>query len=356
MSGYVPDPTDATQPTDPIIAETAAAEFRALKGRVNNIVSGNTTGFGIRNILLNGAFDINQEFSTNLVIPTVTQYVTDQWELTTSTASILSFQMVGTPPPGYRIAAKLAVNVQRPTPAAAEAYLFAQPIEGFRMSQLQYGTASARGSTLLFWAQSSQLGTYNVTIRNNTAAPTRSYVATFTISAINTWTRYAISIPGDTLVSSTNWPPNGTGSDASVIFDFGSGSNFQTTTPNQWVAGNFVRSSTAAKFVTNPVGNVFLLGGLEWKDGTWTTNSTPERIPLELTQLMCQRYLNIITIAVLNGQNGFTWYSFPTVMRVAQPTITGGGAGFTLASGGNVALACFQTTSATQTLKLDARL
>lgn len=35
MPGYIPNPTDATQPTDAISAETAQAEFRALKARVN---------------------------------------------------------------------------------------------------------------------------------------------------------------------------------------------------------------------------------------------------------------------------------------------------------------------------------
>lgn len=37
---YVPDPTDATQPTDAIIAETAQAEFRALKAYIQTLVLG----------------------------------------------------------------------------------------------------------------------------------------------------------------------------------------------------------------------------------------------------------------------------------------------------------------------------
>lgn len=39
---YLPDPADATQPTGDVKASTAAAEFRALKGRVNTITLGNT--------------------------------------------------------------------------------------------------------------------------------------------------------------------------------------------------------------------------------------------------------------------------------------------------------------------------
>lgn len=39
---YIPDPVDATQPTGDVKASTAAAEFRALKGRTNALAVGNT--------------------------------------------------------------------------------------------------------------------------------------------------------------------------------------------------------------------------------------------------------------------------------------------------------------------------
>lgn len=44
---YIPNPDDATNPTDAIFAETAQAEFRALKGKVNNIATagGNKSTF-----------------------------------------------------------------------------------------------------------------------------------------------------------------------------------------------------------------------------------------------------------------------------------------------------------------------
>lgn len=42
---YVPNPTDVTQPVESVLAETAAAEFRALKAYVQTIVS--TGGIGV---------------------------------------------------------------------------------------------------------------------------------------------------------------------------------------------------------------------------------------------------------------------------------------------------------------------
>lgn len=37
---YIPDPTDASQPTEDVKARTAAAEFRAIKAYLNGIVAG----------------------------------------------------------------------------------------------------------------------------------------------------------------------------------------------------------------------------------------------------------------------------------------------------------------------------
>lgn len=36
---YIPDPTDASQPTGDVKAQTAAAEFRAIKAYLNGIVA-----------------------------------------------------------------------------------------------------------------------------------------------------------------------------------------------------------------------------------------------------------------------------------------------------------------------------
>lgn len=41
---YIPDPTDASQPVESVLAETAAAEFRALKAYVQSIVAGGGPG------------------------------------------------------------------------------------------------------------------------------------------------------------------------------------------------------------------------------------------------------------------------------------------------------------------------
>lgn len=51
---YIPNPDDATQPTGNVVAQTAAAEFRALKGKVNGIQAATGTKIPVRQSVLAG--------------------------------------------------------------------------------------------------------------------------------------------------------------------------------------------------------------------------------------------------------------------------------------------------------------
>ena len=56
MSGYVPNPYDPTNPTDATIAETAQAEFRALKTAF--IAGGLPNGWS--NLVINGRMEVDR--------------------------------------------------------------------------------------------------------------------------------------------------------------------------------------------------------------------------------------------------------------------------------------------------------
>ena len=51
---YTPDPTDASQPTGDVYAATAAPEFRALKGRVNDLAAGTGVQYTVGGSPLSG--------------------------------------------------------------------------------------------------------------------------------------------------------------------------------------------------------------------------------------------------------------------------------------------------------------
>ena len=69
---------------------------------------------------------------------------------------------------------------------------------------------------------------------------------------------------------------------------------------------------------------------------------------------LCQRYFQSLFV-VVNPVATFYTVSFPVEMR-ENPTITGGGAGFTNNSPNNKTLGVYQTTRAGQTLSLDAEM
>ena len=58
-------------------------------------------------------------------------------------------------------------------------------IEGFNIADFAWGTANAATVTLSFWVKASIAGTYSAFAINS--SEDRSYVATFTVSATNTW-------------------------------------------------------------------------------------------------------------------------------------------------------------------------
>ncbi|RPI60267.1 MAG: hypothetical protein EHM48_07515 [Planctomycetaceae bacterium] len=79
-----------------------------------------------------------------------------------------------------------------------------------------------------------------------------------------------------------------------------------------------------------------------------------DRAPHGEELALCQRYFQSLFV-VVNTLTTFYTVSFPVEM-FANPTITGGGAGFTNNSPNNKTLGVYQTTRAGQTLSLEAEL
>jgi hypothetical protein len=167
-------------------------------------------------------------------------------------------------------------------------------IEGFNVSDLGFGSASAGSVTISFWVRASISGTYCVALLNAGYAGTRrSYIAEYSISATNTWEKKTLTISGDT--SGTWATDNGQG--IQLWFDFGSGSDYQGTKDN-WSNGAKWRTSNQTNLVgTN--GATFYITGVQLEAGSTATEF--ERRPYGTELALCQRYYYRIT-----GSNG--WY------------------------------------------------
>lgn len=193
-------------------------------------------------------------------------------------------------------------------------------IEGVDTTDLAWGTSAAKPITIRFGVRSSVSGTYAVAIRNGT--PSRSYVATYTISPseVNTDVVRFITIPGET---TGEW---GKGSFRGILFDFVlmCGTTFQRPSAG-WNEGNYVSLAGAVNLFANS-GSTFELFDVGVYEGTIAPAfelPTYEE-DLRIAQRYWQRMLLVVPITPSPGDvNNYLLGSWllPERMRTS-PTIT----------------------------------
>ena len=296
---------------------------RELAELATSYDSGGLLGF--RNRIINGDCRIDQRNAGASVTPN-NSYTLDRWAgVNTQTSKFTVQQDAGavTPPAGFTdylgVTSSSAYSV-----LTGDTFLIKQPIEGFNISDLAWGTASASAVTLSFWVRSSLTGTFGGAVANSAA--NRSYVFSYTISSANTWEQKTVTIAGDT--TGTWLTTNGVGIE--LRFGLGSGSTYNNSA-GSWATGNYVQPSGSVSVVgTN--GATFYITGVQLEAGSVATPFERRDYGREL--IMCQRYYTRLTsggtgpfAAFGNGivvsstaGNGFI-VRLPTTMR-APPTPT----------------------------------
>ena len=238
---------------------------------------------GYRNKIINGAMEIDQRNAGASVTQTTSHvYVTDRWQIYgQQTTKFTCQQNAGsvTPPAGF-------TNYLGVTSSSAYAVLSGdnfkvlQPIEGYNVADLGYGSATAKTVTLSFWVRSSLTGTFGGAFTNSVY--NRSYPFTYTISSANTWEQKSITIAGDQ--SGTWLTTNGIG--LNVIFSMGMGTD-QSGTAGAWTAGNY-QSATGAVSIVGTNGATWYVTGVQLEIGSVATEF--ERRPYGTELQLCYRY------------------------------------------------------------------
>ena len=273
---------------------------------------------GFRNRIINGDMRIDQRNAGASVTPASNgpAYLLDRFAYYNSQVSKLTYQQNAggvTPPAGF--SNYLGVTVaSAATVGSSDVFLFYQPIEGFNVSDLAWGTANAQSITISFWVRSSLTGNFSGALQNSGNA--RTYAFPYSISQANTWERKTVSVNGDT--AGTWLTNNGTG--ISINFSLGAGSSLSTA-GGSWVAGNTPNVTGSVNLVAT-AGATFYITGVQLEAGT--VASPFERRDYGRELMMCQRYY-----AVTRGQA--RWFAsgasqaintpayWPVVMR-ASPT------------------------------------
>jgi hypothetical protein len=232
----------------------------------------------MRNRIINGEFKISQYNGTALS-SAVNGYFIDRWAAFRGAGTItpvFSGQQVSDAPAGFINSVKMTA-----TTAGTGSYfsLLRQYIEGLNVSDLGFGTASAKTVTLSFWVKSSIAGIYAAGLQN--AAGNRVYVSNYTISSADTWEYKTITIAGDT---TGTWATDNT---AGILVNFDLGSSTGTVaTPNTW--GNTgIYTSSSIKW-NSTLNATFQVTGCQLEVGTQATSFEYRQYQQELA--LAQRY------------------------------------------------------------------
>ena len=279
---------------------------------------------GSRNRIINGDMRIDQRNNGAGVTLTSNQFLVDRWKASASQASKFSAQQNAgsvTPPPGFTnylgITSLTAYAV-----AGNDSFMFETCVEGFNLSDLNWGGASALPATLSFWVRSSLTGTFGGSL-----ATTRTAIwvmpFSFTISAANTWTYVTVPVTAPIATGGAN-----TDNSEGVFVRFGLGGIGTSVggTPGVWTnSGNF-RQPNGTVSVVGTNGATFYITGIQLEQGTVATPFERRQIGQELA--LCQRYywkltgttsMSGATVAGL-GYTALSPVAFPVTMRSA-PTV-----------------------------------
>jgi hypothetical protein len=161
-----------------------------------------------------------------------------------------------------------------------------QPLEGYDVQRLAYGTASAKTTTLSFWVKSNVTGTYVVFLSN--PMNNRGVSAAYTITASGTWERKKVTFPADTNASAVI--PNDNGEDFAVCWGLVAGSNETTgTLMTAWASTvAATNGQTGQTNLAGAVSNYWQLAGAQWEEGAVASPFEFRSYEAELRT--CQRY------------------------------------------------------------------
>lgn len=299
------------------------------------------------NLLINGDMRIDQRNAGGAVAPAagVFTYTLDRWGVRVDTGGPHSVQQSTSVPSAQGFTNSLQITIgAAAAPAAGDLNYLSQRIEGYVLSKLGWGAVESLTLGLGFWAYASVAGSYGVAFVNG--ASDYSYVTDFTVAETNKWVFYPLWIPGP--IAGT-WPTDHTLA-LQVIFDLGSGSNFDGTL-NTWQSANKRRASGHVKLVNNAAAVLRITGVQLLPD---TVDST---FPFRDYSEEVQRALRYFEQKLVGVPALPAYYPLYYVRKRATPAITGGGAGF--ATGGVLnadAALIGQTAAAAQTLLIDAEL
>jgi hypothetical protein len=280
---------------------------------------------GFRNRIINGDMRIAQRGTSAVTADGA--FPVDRYKIQYSMDGAISAQQDTSAPTGFINSTKITVTTADASLGTSQFALFRHFIEGTNISDLAWGSASAKTITLSFWVRSSLTGTFGGSLNNS--ANTRSYPFTYTISAADTWEQKNVTIAGDT---SGTWLTT-TGVGIRINWSLGAGTDFLATA-GSWVGAEEL-GATGQTNVLGTLNATWYITGVQLEVGSVATPFERRDYGREL--MMCQRYYYLhvsgTTQAISMGSafsatRVFGNVSFPVTMRTAPTISASSGSGY----------------------------
>ena len=283
------------------------ANSRATLNGLSYPTEGSLSG---RNRIINGDMRIDQR-NAGAAVTANNDFAVDRFKINNVTDGAFSAQQDSSAPAGFVKSLKVTATTADASLAATQRLRIQYAVEGNDVTDLAFGTASAKTVTLSFWVRSSLTGTFGGSIQNDDGD--RSYPFSYSISAANTWEQKSVTITGDT--TGTWLTTNGIG--IRLNFGLGVGTDYSASA-GSWTTVNAM-SVTSAVSIIGTLNATFYITGVQLEAGSVATPFERRSYGQELS--LCQRYYyKFPAIYHQVFKNGFFESSvlyFPVTMRAA---------------------------------------
>ena len=286
---------------------------------------------GRKNIIFNGNMMISQRETSFTVNGSGSVYTLDRWAVRRGDISSLTVtKNTSTGLDSHPNALKVECTADASQAAGTDTWIRYGVEDVDSNSILNYPNGN-KSLTLSFWVRANTAGQYSASITSGDFGD--RFIHAFTVGA-NTWEYKSFTMP----------PPSQWGTSSGyglrVYFDLGSGSNYQSSTLDQWIYGGSVYAASGNTRVTGVNGRTFEVTGVQLEVGPNATEF--EHRPYGEELALCKRYYqkmgdsntNELTLGgyAVNNTNIYTSIQLPVEMR-AVPTLSQVGSLYSVRAG-----------------------
>jgi len=283
------------------------------------VITTQSPQLGRRNLIINGAMNVAQR-GTSIAVSTTGVYTLDRFICDEFTDGALTVSQDTDAPNDFNYSLKVTPSTADTSIASSQYARIRYRPEGFDLTTLAFGTSNAKSLAFSFYAKSNKAGTYCIAM-DLLGGTERTYIKE--ISLTNTWSRYVINIPANTVQAINN---STTGAACEIDISLAVGSDYHGTTED-WTNTGFA-TSNQVNFMDSTANELYITG-VQLEVGDVATPFENRSYGEELA--LCQRYFFKTTGTVQGGGLSVVTQpldsiigvneNLPVTMR-ASPTLT----------------------------------